>query len=270
MVNGGLAGPSGRRERRVERALSASAAAPTVAFVALGTVTILLVALLGMSPLGSFRGPSAHDGGWAVTTPRMSVSMVPPFVHRSAPHRDRETAQVGGPPAVIAEAVDGNTRVDLVETTSFDSPGTPPAKNAVVPAPLPVPPLAPVPAPAPAPVPAPAPSPERAPAPERASSPERAPERVPDRVAGSDARQESDGSDTRHSGVEQPFSQASAFTEQRVVTGDDRADDGSRHAAKRRGSTDSAKPERAAKGSKPDRESPEDRAFRGHRTAWRM
>jgi len=91
MPIGGFEGPSGRRVRSVERALSASTLLPTLAFAALGAVTVLLVAQMGISPLGAVVGPSARDGGHAVTTPRMSISLGPPRLHRSAPARDRET-----------------------------------------------------------------------------------------------------------------------------------------------------------------------------------
>ena len=49
MPIGGFEGPSGRRVCSVERALSASTLLPTVAFAALGAVTVLLVAQMGIS-----------------------------------------------------------------------------------------------------------------------------------------------------------------------------------------------------------------------------
>ena len=97
MPIGGFEGPSGRRVRSTERALSASTLLPTLAFAALGAVTVLLVAQMGISPLGAVVGPSARDGGHAVTTPRMSISLGPPRLHRSAPARDRETTIGDGP-----------------------------------------------------------------------------------------------------------------------------------------------------------------------------
>ena len=97
MPIGGFEGPSGRRVCSVERALSASTLLPTVAFAALGAVTVLLVAQMGISPLGAVVGPSARDGGHAVTTPRMSISIGPPRLHRSAPARDRETTTADSP-----------------------------------------------------------------------------------------------------------------------------------------------------------------------------
>lgn len=97
MPIGGFEGPSGRRVRSVERALSASTLLPTLAFAALGAVTVLLVAQMGISPLGAVVGPSARDGGHAVTTPRMSISIGPPRLHRSAPARDRETTTADAP-----------------------------------------------------------------------------------------------------------------------------------------------------------------------------
>src|SRR5665811_966745 len=99
MLIGGFGGPSGRRVRSVERALSASALLPTVAFAALGTLTILLVAQMGISPLGPVGAPSAHDGGQSVTTPRLSISIHPQRLHRSAPARDRETTTADAPTA---------------------------------------------------------------------------------------------------------------------------------------------------------------------------
>lgn len=91
MPIGGFGGPSGRRVRSVERALTASALLPTAAFAALGAVTVLLVVQMGISPSVGVGGPSARDGGHAVTMPRMSISIGPPRLHRSAPARDRET-----------------------------------------------------------------------------------------------------------------------------------------------------------------------------------
>ncbi|HZW44820.1 MAG TPA: hypothetical protein VFF32_10575 [Dermatophilaceae bacterium] len=102
MLIGGFGGPSGRRVRSVERALSASALLPTVAFAALGTLTILLVAQMGISPLGPVGAPSAHDGGQSVTTPRLSISIHPQRLHRSAPARDRETTTADAPTAPTA------------------------------------------------------------------------------------------------------------------------------------------------------------------------
>jgi len=75
----------------VERALSASTLLPTVAFAALGAVTVLLVAQMGISPLGAVGGPSARDGGRGVTMPRMSISIGPQRLQHSPPARDRET-----------------------------------------------------------------------------------------------------------------------------------------------------------------------------------
>ena|SRR5665647_2732915 len=97
MPIGGFEGPSGRRVRSVERALSASTLLPTLAFAALGTVTVLLVAQMGMPPLGEVVGSSAHDGGRAVTMPRMSISVDPPLLPRSTPARDRETTTADAP-----------------------------------------------------------------------------------------------------------------------------------------------------------------------------
>ena len=97
MPIGGFGGPSGRRVRSVERALSASTLLPTVAFAALGAVTVLLVVQMGISPLGAVGGPSARDGGQGVTMPRMSISIGPQRLQHSAPARDRETTTADAP-----------------------------------------------------------------------------------------------------------------------------------------------------------------------------
>jgi len=96
MPIGGFGGPSGRRVGSVERALTASALLPTAAFAALGAVTVLLVVQMGISPSVGVGGPSARDGGHAVTMPRMSI-IGPPRLHRSAPARDRETTTGDAP-----------------------------------------------------------------------------------------------------------------------------------------------------------------------------
>ena len=97
MPIGGFGGLSGRRVRSVERALSASTLLPTVAFAALGAVTVLLVVQMGISPLGAVGGPSARDGGQGVTMPRMSISIGPQRLQHSAPARDRETTTADAP-----------------------------------------------------------------------------------------------------------------------------------------------------------------------------
>ena len=97
MPIGGFGGLSGRRVRSVERALSASTLLPTVAFAALGAVTVLLVVQMGISPLGAVGGPSARDGGQDVTMPRMSISIGPQRLQHSAPARDRETTTADAP-----------------------------------------------------------------------------------------------------------------------------------------------------------------------------
>ena len=112
MADGGLfRGPQGRRQRRsagrhsVDRALSASALLPTVAFAGLGTLTVLLVAQMGMSPLGAVVGPSAHDGGHAVTTPRMSVSTDPTRLNSLRSMSSRAATRASGPAAGGPEVV---------------------------------------------------------------------------------------------------------------------------------------------------------------------
>src|SRR5665647_3471742 len=97
MPFGGFGGPSGRRARSVERALTASALLPTVAFAALGAVTVLFVVQMGISPLGAVSGPSARDGGHGVTMPRKSISIGPQRLQHSAPARDRETTTADAP-----------------------------------------------------------------------------------------------------------------------------------------------------------------------------
>ena len=97
MPIGGFEGPTGRRVRSVERALTASALLPTVAFAALGAVTVLLAVQMGISPLGAVGGPSARDGGHGVTMPRMSISIGPQRLQHSAPARDRETTTADAP-----------------------------------------------------------------------------------------------------------------------------------------------------------------------------
>src|SRR5665647_2567344 len=83
-----------------------------------------------MSPLGSLVGPSARDGGWAVTTPRMSVSLVPPFVHRSAPPKDLET-DTGGPPTVSTPVAEANVPAGPVATVAVATKITSPTKVTV-------------------------------------------------------------------------------------------------------------------------------------------
>ena len=114
MMTGGFGGLRGRRprglrrlprspgpRRSAEHALSASALLPTVAFAGLGTVTVLLVAQLGMAPLGSNGGPTTRDGGHAVTTPRMSVSGDPAELRSLRPLTSRAATRVAVKPTRI-------------------------------------------------------------------------------------------------------------------------------------------------------------------------
>ena len=114
MMTGGFGPLQGRRLRGLrrlprspgprqsaERALSASALLPTVAFAGLGTVTVLLVAQLGMAPLDSNGGPTARDGGHAVTTPRMSVSGDPAELRSLRPLTSRAATRVAVKPTRI-------------------------------------------------------------------------------------------------------------------------------------------------------------------------
>lgn len=135
MVTDGFGGPSGQRERRsarqahsVERALTASALLPTVAFASLGTATVLLVAQMGMSPVGLLAGSSAHDGGHAVTTPQMSISVAPPrgrpmvTASARAATGEVEVAQPGVSPA--PREIQGQR--DLVAPVALEDSGTHP------------------------------------------------------------------------------------------------------------------------------------------------
>ncbi|HEY8882168.1 MAG TPA: hypothetical protein VIM47_02090 [Dermatophilaceae bacterium] len=114
MPIGGFGGPSGRRVHSVERALSASTLLPTVAFAALGAVIVLLVAQMGIPPLGAVGGPSARDGGRGVTMPRMSISIGPQRLQHSPPARDRETT--------TADARTGSTGPTGPTTLTFARP----------------------------------------------------------------------------------------------------------------------------------------------------
>src|SRR5665647_1412314 len=117
MPIGGVEGPSGRRVRSVERALTASALLPTVALAALGAVTVLLAVQMGISPLGAVSGPSARDGGHGVTMPRMSISIGPQRLVRSAPARDRETTTADAPSVAVSAVVIG-VPITEAETSS--------------------------------------------------------------------------------------------------------------------------------------------------------
>ena len=119
MVNGGFGGARGRRDQSVERALSASAFLPTFGFAALGTATVLLVAQMGMSPLGAVLGPSPRDGGRAVTTPHMSVSIGPPRGQSFGPTSSRAATRVGDPPTVITAALPVRVQADLMTKVAF-------------------------------------------------------------------------------------------------------------------------------------------------------
>lgn len=119
MVNGGFGGARGRRDQSVERALSASAFLPTFGFAALGTVTVLLVAQMGIFPLGAVLGPSPRDGGRAVTTPHMSVSIGPPHAQSFGPTSSRAANRVGDPPTVITTALHVHVQADLMTKVAF-------------------------------------------------------------------------------------------------------------------------------------------------------
>ena len=119
MANGGFGGAQGRRDQSVERGLSASAFLPTFGFAALGTVTVLLVAQMGISPLGAVLGPSPRDGGRAVTTPHMSVSIGPPRAQSFGPTSSREATRVGDPPTVVTAALHVHVQADLMTKVAF-------------------------------------------------------------------------------------------------------------------------------------------------------
>jgi hypothetical protein len=97
------------RHYSLERALSASTLLPTTAFAALSALTVLVVTQVGMSPLGALVGPaapSARDGGLAVTSPRMSISIAPPLVSAHPPaDDDRAPTSVHRPPTAIPVAL---------------------------------------------------------------------------------------------------------------------------------------------------------------------
>ena len=119
MVNGGFGGARGRRDQSPERALSASAFLPTFGFAALGTATVLLVAQMGIFPLGAVLGPSPRDGGRAVTTPHMSVSIGPPHVQSFGPTSSRGADRVGDPPTVTTAALHVHVQADLMTEVVF-------------------------------------------------------------------------------------------------------------------------------------------------------
>jgi len=127
MPVGGFEGPSGRRVRSVERALTASALLPTAAFAALGAMTVLLVVQMGISPLGSVGGPSARDGGHGVTMPRMSISIGPQRLPHSAPARDRETTTADAPTTLDLARPVAHTIAPTLgrETATADAPTGP-------------------------------------------------------------------------------------------------------------------------------------------------
>ncbi|NMM22160.1 MAG: hypothetical protein HHJ11_01445 [Phycicoccus sp.] len=97
MPIGGFGGPSGRRVHSVERALAASALLPTAAFTALGSLSVLLVVQMGISPLVAISGPSARDGGHSVTMPRMSISIDPQRLQFSSRSQNRKTTTAVAP-----------------------------------------------------------------------------------------------------------------------------------------------------------------------------
>ena len=132
MMTGGFGGLRGRRprglrrlprspgpRRSAERALSASALLPTVAFAGLGTVTVLLVAQLGMAPLDSNVGPTARDGGHAVTTPRMSVSGDPAELRSLRPLSSRAATRVAVTPTRIQLPLQGSEPAGLAATSAM-------------------------------------------------------------------------------------------------------------------------------------------------------
>ena len=138
MDDGGFQSPSGRcrlwgrrqqtsgerrgRQYSVERALSASTILPTAAFAALSAMTVLVVTQVGMSPLGALVGPAApseRDGGLAVTSPRMSISIAPPFERPFALQRDRATTRARISPAAVTAAPDAHAGANPVASVVF-------------------------------------------------------------------------------------------------------------------------------------------------------
>ena len=71
-------------------------------------MTVLVVTQMGMSPLGALVGPaapSARDGGLAVTSPRMSISIAPPLASAHPPADGRAPTSVHRPPTTIPVAL---------------------------------------------------------------------------------------------------------------------------------------------------------------------
>jgi hypothetical protein len=71
-------------------------------------MTVLVVTQMAMAPLSAPGGPtalSARDGGLAVTSPRMSVSIAPPLVIARPPADDRAPTGVRPSPTTIPVAL---------------------------------------------------------------------------------------------------------------------------------------------------------------------
>jgi hypothetical protein len=71
-------------------------------------MTVLVVTQMAMAPLSAPGGPtalSARDGGLAVTSPRMSVSIAPPLVIARPPADDRAPTSVRPSPTTIPVAL---------------------------------------------------------------------------------------------------------------------------------------------------------------------
>jgi len=85
-------------------------------------MTVLVVTQMGMSPLGALVGPaapSARDGGLAVTSPRMSISIAPPFERPFALQSDRATNRARISPAAAIAAPDAHAGADPVAPVVF-------------------------------------------------------------------------------------------------------------------------------------------------------
>lgn len=139
MDDGGFLSPAGRcrriwgrrqhtsggrhgRQYSVERALSASTLLPTTAFAALSAMTVLVVTQIGISPLsalGDPTAPSARDGGLAVTSPRMSISIAQPFERPFALESGRGTIRARISPAAVIAAPDDHAGAGPAAPTVF-------------------------------------------------------------------------------------------------------------------------------------------------------
>lgn len=239
MVSGGLGGAKSRRQQRLERALSASSFMPIFAFAALGTLTVFLVALLGMPQLGVVIGRSAPDAGLVVTAPRMTVTIAPPPAQPPVSPGGRDATKVDSPPAVVADE-----QTDAVAVVFAVQPSSP--ATVAPPAPSPSPSPSPSPAPSPSPSPAPSPSPEPDP-------PALQPRDKPETPAIDETQSRSrEGKSAREEDTDQRVEAArcEGTSVGRAFDDGARSGNGSRHAAKRSESVPTSKDEKRTRPSK--------------------